>query len=165
MAEDAAFPILETFTVAPAVITGRFNLEEKAILLQPEDNVAVARADLARGISLLFRGTEIVLRDSIPAGHKFALREIPLGGWIYKYAQIIGKALYPIQAGEWVHTHNVELAHDLDHHEYAVDRPQPPELPDDLPRTFMGYRRADGRVGTRNYVAVVATSTRLTAAA
>jgi altronate hydrolase len=158
MAEDAAFPIIETFTAAPPVLAGRFQLEEKAILLGPDDNVAVARTDLARGITILFRGAEIVLRDSIPAGHKFALREIPLGAWIHKYSQIIGKALYPIQTGEWVHTHNVELAHDLDHHEFAVVSPQPPELPDDLPLTFNGYRRADGRVGTRNYIAVVATS-------
>jgi len=158
MGEDASFPILETYNVGPAVITGTYSLEEKAVLLSSNDNVAVARQDLGRGITVHYRGEHIHLKDSIPTGHKFALREISQGSYIYKYAQIIGKALYPIQPGEWVHTHNVELAHDLDHHEYAVDRPQPPELPGDLPRTFMGYRRSDGRVGTRNYIAVVATS-------
>lgn len=158
MGEDTTFPILESYTTEPAVITGTYTLEEKAILLSPQDNVAVARQDMARGITILFRGEEIRLKDSIPTGHKFALRGIAQGSFIYKYSQIIGKALYPIQPGEWVHTHNVELAHDLDQHEYAVDRPQPPDLPAELPRTFPGYRRADGRVGTRNYIAVVATS-------
>ena len=160
MAEDTTFPILQTFTIGPAiaVMTGRYPLEEKGILLSPDDNVAVARQDLAKGVEILFRGDEIPLRDIIPTGHKFALRPIPEGSYIYKYSQIIGKAMYPIQPGEWVHTHNVELAHDLDHHEFAVDRPQPPKLPADLPLTFMGYRRADGRIGTRNYIAVVATS-------
>jgi altronate hydrolase len=158
MGEDATFPILETYHFTPAVITGRYALEEKAILLAANDNVAVARQDLARGLDIVHRGVEIRLKDSIPTGHKFAVREISQGSYIYKYAQIIGKAPYPIQPGEWVHTHNLELAHDLDDHEYAVDRPRAPELPADLPRTFYGYRRQDGRVGTRNYIAVVATS-------
>src|SRR5881397_602305 len=129
MGEDATFPILETYNFTPAVITGTYPLAEKAILLSPNDNVAVARQDIARGVTILCGETEICLRDSIPTGHKFALREIPHGSYIYKYSQIIGKAMYPIQPGEWVHTHNVELAHDLDHHEYAIDRPQAPELP------------------------------------
>ena len=158
MGEDATFPILETYQFNPAVLTGRYTLEEKAILLAATDNVAVARQDLARGLDIVHRGEEIRLKDSIPTGHKFALREIPQGSFVYKYAQIIGKALYPIQPGEWIHTHNLELAHDLDDHQYAVDRPKPPEFPADLPRTFYGYRRQDGRVGTRNYIAVVATS-------
>src|SRR5262249_26520701 len=114
--------------------------------------------DIARGVTILFHGREIVLRDSIPTGHKLAVQAIPFGGYVYKYSQIIGRALVPIAAGEWIHTHNLELAPDLDQHEYAVDRPSPPELPDGLPVTFRGYRRADGRVGTRNYIAVVATS-------
>src|SRR5262245_43951635 len=126
MAEDAAFPIVETITIAPALDAGRYTLEEKAILLAPEDNVAVARCDIPRGATILYRGREIQLRDSIPVGHKLALREIPAGEYVYKYAQIIGKAPYSIQPGEWIHTHNLELAHDLDHHEYAIDRPQPP---------------------------------------
>jgi altronate hydrolase len=158
MPEDAAFPILDMPSVAPAVITGRYALEEKAILLAPADNVAVARQDIARGVTILFEGREILLRDSIPVGHKLALREIPQGAWVTKYAQIIGKTLCRVEAGEWVHTHNLELAHDLDHHEFAVEVPALPEVPADLPRTFRGYRRADGRVGTRNYIAVVATS-------
>src|SRR5262245_25758412 len=104
MGEDATFPILETYQFNPAVLTGRYTLEEKAILLAATDNVAVARQDLARGIDIVHRGEEIRLKDSIPTGHKFALREIPQGTFVYKYAQIIGKALYPIQPGEWVHT-------------------------------------------------------------
>lgn len=133
-------------------------LAEKTILLSPMDNVAVARMDLKRGMALT--GTEgvLVLRDNIDMGHKVARRNIPKGAFVYKYSHIIGAALSDIRPGEWVHTHNLDLTHDLEKAEFAVERPQPPAMPSELPRTFLGYRRADGRVGTRNYVAIVAAS-------
>jgi len=158
MGEDARFNILENSDSLPVVVSGRFPLAEKAILLSPGDNVAVARRELGRGLELAGPAGVIFLRDSIGTAHKVALCAIPQGSYVYKYSQIIGRARSAIQPGEWVHTHNLELAHDLNHHEYAVDRPQPPTLPADLPRTFLGYRRADGRIGTRNHIAVVATS-------
>lgn len=158
MGDDSAFPILESYEFTPSVTMGTYPLAEKAILLSPHDNVAIARQDIGRGVTIIHKGSEIRLRDSIPTGHKFALRDIAEGEFVYKYSQILGKAAFLIHAGEWVHTHNLELAHDLDHHEYAVSRPQPPALAPDLPRTFLGYARGDGRVGTRNYIAVVATS-------
>ncbi len=91
-------------------------------------------------------------------GHKFALRPIAKGSPVLKYAQPIGVALGDIRQGDWVHVHNVGLAHEVGDRTTGLEHPQPPPLPDDLPRSFMGYRRADGRVGTRNYVLVVPTS-------
>jgi altronate hydrolase len=158
MAEDSPFRILnEEGPVVPPVL-GRAALSDMAVLLSPGDNVAVVRRDLARGIELTLGQTSFVVGRSIPVGHKVAVRGIPIGTNVLKYSQIIGKATAEIRPGDWVHTHNVELSHDLEHHQYAVDRPRPPELPSDLPRTFHGYCRPDGCVGTRNYVAVVATS-------
>lgn len=158
MGEDATFPVPESGKPADVAATRRFPLAEKAILLSLQDNVAVARQDMSRGIELAGPAGVISLKDNITMGHKVALCAIPQDCYVYKYSQIIGKARCPIQPGEWVHTHNLALAHELDHHEYAVDRPQPPTLPAGLPRTFSGYRRLDGRVGTRNHIAIVATS-------
>ena len=158
MSEDAAFPILSQSASASPGVSGRRRLEEVALLLSTEDNVAVAREDFARGLELAHFANCIVLQDAIPAGHKFAIREIPQGSPVTKYSHEIGNALYPIRPGEWVHTHNVQVEHDLECHEYPVRHPVPVDFPPALPRTFRGYRRGDGRVGTRNYIAVLAAS-------
>jgi altronate hydrolase len=158
MSEDATFPILSQPASGSPGLAGRRRLEDVALLLSAEDNVAVAREDFARGLELIHEGPPVVLRDPVPAGHKFAVREIPQGSPVTKYAHEIGNALYPIQPGEWVHIHNVQVEHDLESREYPACRPAPIEFPAGLPRTFRGYRRADGRVGTRNYIAVLAAS-------
>ncbi len=155
---DKRLHILGNPDPASAIVSGRFPLEEKAILLSPGDNVAVARQDLGPGVELAAPGGAITLKDTVSTGHKFALCVIPPGGSVTKYSQIIGKACRTIHPGEWVHTHNMELAHDPARHEYAVRRPQPPALPDGLSLSFRGYVRQDGRVGTRNHIAVVALS-------
>ena len=158
MGEDGAFPILNVPGSLHVAASGRASLSEKVIRLAPADNVAVARTDLPRGLELVDDAGSIILRDSIGMGHKVALAALPHGGQVIKYSHVIGTALYPIQPGEWVHTHNLELDHDLDRAEFAVERPAPPALRDDLPRHFYGFRRPDGRVGTRNHIAVVAAS-------
>ncbi len=158
MSEDATFPILSQPAPGPPGLSGRRRLEEVALLLSGEDNVAVAREDLARGLELTRAGPSIVLKDAIPAGHKFAVREIPEGSPVTKYAHETGNALYPIQPGEWVHTHNVQAEHELLPREYPACHPAPVELPPGLPRTFLGYRRGDGRVGARNYIVVLPAS-------
>jgi len=158
MNEKVIPPILGPSGAAPSERRERYSLADVSILLSPEDNVAVARRDLAHGVEIACADRTFSLLDSIPAGHKLALREIEAGSPICKYSQIIGKASRLVRTGEWVHTHNVDPIHDLEQPEFAVTHPHPPELPVDLPKTFLGYRRPDGRVGTRNYIAVVATS-------
>ncbi len=158
MGEDEPFRILRGANLEAVGFSGRFELAQKTILLSPADNVAVAREDLARGAEMVSPLGSSRLRDNIPAGHKVAILPIGRGAEVRKYAQVIGMASRPIAAGEWVHTHNLEAAHDLDSAEFAVDRPLPPPLSADLPRTFLGFRRPDGRIGTRNYVAVLAVS-------
>jgi altronate hydrolase len=152
------FPVLSQPAPQCPGLTGRHRLEEVALVLSADDNVAVARADFSRGLELTRAGPSIVLKDAVPAGHKFAVREIPRGSSITKYSHEIGNALCPIRPGEWVHTHNVQADHDLEPREYPAYHPAPVDLPPGLPRTFRGYRRGDGKVGTRNYIAVLAAS-------
>ena len=127
-----------------------------AIRLHPSDNVAVARVALAAGTELSVEGVRVVTREAIPAGHKMALRAIRPGELVERYGQAIGRASQPIEAGRHVHTHNLsfeEQQFDYEFPETETPVPQRKDAP-----TFLGYQRADGRVGTRNYIAVVAAS-------
>ncbi|MFO0949968.1 MAG: altronate dehydratase family protein [Isosphaeraceae bacterium] len=131
--------------------------ELKAVLLRDDDNVAVAARPIPRGFVLrLGQGApEVEVREPIGLGHKVALAEIAEGEPIRKYGQIIGFASKPIPAGAWVHVHNVKA--DLFERDYAYASEKPPVPPMTERRTFQGYLRPDGRVGTRNYIAVIST--------
>jgi altronate hydrolase len=155
---DNSFPILPSSRAAGAEVTGTARFQDVALVLREGDDVAVALKDLARALEITAPGRTIRLRETIPMGHKFALRPIIAGNRVVKYAQPIGIALSDIGAGDWVHLHNLGLVYEVQNRVHAVDRPQPPIFPDHLPRTFQGYLRTDGRVGTRNYIVVLATS-------
>ncbi len=118
------------------------------IVLAPEDDVAIALTDLPAGASL----AGVTLATAVPRGHKIALHPLASGVAVRRYGQIIGQATRDIAAGEHVHVQNLGMsAHALEH-EFGADlRPLPPQ-PE---RTFQGYRRADGRAGTRNYLGVL----------
>ena len=124
------------------------------VRLDPDDNVAIATDSLRRGEAISVDGTKISLRGDIPAGHKVAISTVPSGQMIVKYGQPIGITTAPIQPGDHVHSHNL-----ADHHLVSDDLSEvnPPAAPTVLQRTFDGFQRPDGRVGTRNYVAVVST--------
>jgi altronate hydrolase len=131
--------------------------ENSAIHLNPLDNVAIARVPLAAGTKLRIDGVPIDVLDAVPAGHKIAVARIQPGEVIHRYGQSIGRAKLLIEPGRHIHTHNVsfeELAFD---YEYPVGDIAYPAPVKDMP-TFLGYPREDGRVGTRNYIAVVAAS-------
>ena len=118
------------------------------IILSPEDDVAIALADLAAGAV----AAGVTLLQAVPRGHKFARHAIAEGRPVRRYGQIIGQASRAIDVGEHVHVQNLGMsAHALEH-EFGADlralSPQPE-------RTFQGYRRADGRAGTRNYLGVL----------
>lgn len=127
------------------------------IHLHPKDNIAVARANLSSGQVIEVDGQSITLMDNVPMGHKVALKPIASGGRLVRYGQDIGASRAAIEPGQWVHTHNVafeELSFDYEYP--AAEVPFPP-APAKMP-TFLGFQRADGRAGTRNYIAVVAAS-------
>jgi len=78
-----------------------------ALLLAPHDNIAVATAELTAGSEREVGGHKIVLKDGVDVGHKFAVRRIASGSRIIKYGAPIGVAIRDIDAGEYVHTHNM----------------------------------------------------------
>lgn len=118
------------------------------IRLDPTDTVVTATRALEVGVAI----EQATTRALIPSGHKIATRDMAKGDVIRKYAQVIGYAAEPIHAGDHVHSHNVEFrGTDVDYEFGTNLRPVSRASGD----TFMGYRRENGQVGTRNYIAIV----------
>lgn len=119
------------------------------IRLDPADSVVTAVRALDAGAPV----EDAFAATSVPGGHKIATRRVAKGEPIRKYAQIIGWASEDIAPGDHVHTHNTEFRTPSRDYEFSTDlRPAEPAGSGD---TFMGFRRADGRVGTRNYIGIV----------
>ena len=131
--------------------------ENSAIHLHSTDNVAVARVPLTPDSELRIEGEPLRVRDHVPAGHKVALRRIAEGEIVRRYGQNIGRAKMLIEPGQHIHTHNLSYQETAFDYQYPVGDIPFPAPPRDMP-TFLGYAREDGRVGTRNYIAVVAAS-------
>lgn len=125
--------------------------------VNPADNVAVAFVEFPAGTSLSVAGRLVTLRETVPAGHKFALVDLPAGTPVIKYAGPIGRTTRAVSAGEWVHEHNLAtaLSGEL---EYAWN-PSPEAVAPDLATAagFDGYVREDGRVGIRNEIWIIPT--------
>ena len=123
--------------------------------LHANDNVVVALRALELGSNIETRGA-VSSQSSIPKGHKIALVDIEKDQPIRKYNQIIGFATCSISAGSHVHVHNCGMGElDLD---YAISSAATPvvTVSSAQRRTFMGYLRANGKVGTRNYIGLIA---------
>ena len=127
----------------------------KGIRIHPDDNVAVALEDLRRGETLALDSVSVTATEDIARGHKIALRDIKEGEPVVKYGNPIGLAKADIPAGAWAHVHNVRTGlsesadYTYDHKVYAQ--------PAVSPRTFMGYRREDGRAAVRNELWIIPT--------
>ena len=122
------------------------------IRLNGADNVLVSTRIVEKG-ETTFEG--VATRARIMRGHKMASTSIAEATPIRKFGQIIGFAKGNIEAGDWVHEHNVvmgELAHD---YAYAQAAKIEPVLPESERATFQGYRRKNGKVGTRNYIGIM----------
>lgn len=138
---------------------------QNAVVIDQRDNVAVATYQLKAGDEARYPmpdGTmeAVAVTDDIPLFHKIALVDIPKGEKIVKYGEFIGVATKDIRRGEHVHTHNCESSDDLkdavvtNTSAVAVKASSTVEGT----RTFMGFRRPDGRVGIRNHVLILPTS-------
>jgi altronate hydrolase len=135
-----------------------YALAEKAIVLRPEDDVAIAKVPLAAGTVLEDGTTRITVRQDIRPGHKVARRSVRAGAPVRRYGQVIGFATTDIAVGDHVHTQNLGIGElSADRYEVGVDVRPVDHHPADRMRYFDGYKRDDGRVGTRNYVAVIST--------
>jgi arabinonate dehydratase len=129
----------------------------KILLLREGDDVAVAVQPLASGEVILVNGTEIPTRRGVPAGHKVAVRAVPEGAPVHKYGQVIGFATRAIEAGDHVHVQNLGVKPLELEIEYSTAVPAVEMVPEAQRRTFQGFKRPNGRAGTRNYLAVVST--------
>ncbi|MGH9719089.1 MAG: UxaA family hydrolase [Bryobacteraceae bacterium] len=130
--------------------------ENSAIHLNAADNIAVARVPLSPGLQLRIDGIAVKVAEPVPAGHKIALKPIRPGEVVRRYGQVIGRARQAIETGHHIHTHNLafeELEFEYEYPSGDTPIPAPSKGP-----SFLGYVREDGRVGTRNYIAVVAAS-------
>ena len=129
----------------------------RLIRMNARDDVAIATSLVLPGQHCELDGVGVPVLDAIPMGHKIALREIAAGEAVRRYGEVIGRAKRAIGAGAHVHTHNLEFIEPaLDYEFPAADRAA--NAPGSGCPVFQGYARADGRAGTRNYIAVVAAS-------
>jgi altronate hydrolase len=152
--------------------------EVDLLVLREGDDVAVATRDLSPGDTVSASGAgPVAVGQPVPRGHKIALRAVPAGAEVHKYGQAIGVATADIAPGDHVHVHNLgfeEGARDAPLGGARTELPLPdgeagPRGPREVPQrsedtswgdggarpTFRGYRRADGRVGTRNFIAIL----------
>lgn len=129
---------------------------KKYIIINPRDIVAVALQELPEGLEIRTEeGPSFALREAIPRGHKFSLRTIEAGEPVIKYGMPIALAKEKIEQGRHVHTHNIKtgLGEIL---EYRYE-PLAIEEPRREHRSFMGYKRPDGRTGVRNEIWIIPT--------
>ena len=128
-------------------------LNEAALRLRDDDHVAVLKRTVKAGAELRFGANAVRAATTIPAGHKVAVCALRSGEAVRKYGQVIGFASRDIAPGDHVHTHNLEMR-DFDRaYEIGVDVRAVEYHP--AMRHFDGFARSGGRIGTRNYVAVI----------
>ncbi len=126
-----------------------------ALRLHAADNVVVARIDIAQGTVLADEGVTCLNR--IPAGHKIAVTPLKKGEAILKYNTIIGFAAADIRPGTLLHGHNIEFREFERDNAFGADVRKVEMVPEAERASFMGIVRANGQVGTRNYLGIIAT--------
>jgi altronate hydrolase len=130
--------------------------EARLIRIHPADNVAVTLEPLTAGTLAQVDGKRVEVRADVPAGHKIALEPLAAASAVVKYGFPIGSVVTDVQPGDWIHSDvlKTRLEGELKYRfERAAQTPNPPrEVP-----TFMGYRRKNGKVGTRNEIWIINT--------
>jgi altronate hydrolase len=131
-------------------------LERHVLVLRMNDDVGVARRPIPAQCHLTGPSSELISADPIPAGHKIALHDLPDQAPVRKYGQIIGFAHGHIARGAHVHSHNLAVREfPRDCQIGSAPTPGRPMPTPSSTRHFQGFLRPDGRVGTRNYLAVI----------
>lgn len=125
--------------------------QERVLRLDPRDNVLVALTDLREGETIGFRGENYILLSGVPAKHKFVTQDVAAGGEIIMYGVLVGRAQENLRRGELLSTRNIRHAAGGFHEREEESRWTPPDVSAWRNRTFLGYHRADGQVGTRNH--------------
>lgn len=121
------------------------------IRLDASDNVITVTKPMEAGSKV----EDVTTSTMIPRGHKLATKAMVKGEAVRKYAQVIGYAIQEIAAGDHIHVHNIEFRNTDAAYEYATDLRPATMVPEEQRDTFMGFRRPNGKIGTRNYIGIV----------
>ena len=127
----------------------------RVLKLDSRDNVLIALADLNQGEQISFEGQDYQLVSNIPAKHKFATENLSAGDNVIMYGVVVGAAVKPIPRGERLTTSNLQHRATDFHEQSGPYHWTAPDVSRWKQRTFLGYHRSDGQVGTRNYWVVV----------
>ena len=126
-------------------------MKHKVLKVHPKDNVLVALTNLSKGEIISFEGADYLLQEDIPAKHKFFMQDSKAGDKIIMYGVLVGKVQKDVLRGSRMSTDNTKHAsqpYDWRNRKYEW---QPPDVSKFIDRTFNGYYRSDGRIGTANY--------------
>ncbi|WP_139955970.1 UxaA family hydrolase [Flavicella sediminum] len=130
-------------------------MSKNYVQIDPKDNIIVAITNLEKGMSTTIQGKEIILKENIKQKHKYALNDFAIGDEIFMYGVLIGKAIEPIQAGCAITIGNVKHASAEFQDSKEKFTWTAPDASNFEGRTFNGYHREDGKVGTGNYWLVI----------
>jgi len=136
-------------------VTPGFSMPNKVLKLDSNDNVLIALTDLRKGEQIPFDSQTYTLESDVPAKHKFATEDLAIGATVRMYGVVVGKAVEPVRRGGLLTTRNLRHQAEEFHEKTQEVRWTPPDVSRWQQREFLGYRRADGQVGTRNYWIVV----------
>ncbi|HQX74176.1 MAG TPA: altronate dehydratase family protein, partial [Chitinophagaceae bacterium] len=126
-------------------------MKHKVLKVHPRDNVIVALTSLSKGETISFEGVDYLLPEEIPAKHKFFMQDMKTGDEVIMYGVLVGKAQMNIVKGSRMSTENIKHAAEPYAYRNAKFEWQAPDVSKFSGRTFNGYHRKDGRVGTANY--------------
>lgn len=126
-------------------------MKQRVLKIHPGDNVLVALAALEKGTVVSFEGTDYTLQEDIPAKHKFFINDMRNGDSVIMYSVLVGKTQNDIPRGHRMTTENTKHASGGYDWRNVTYEWQPPDVSAFKQRTFNGYHRSDGRVGTANY--------------
>jgi altronate hydrolase len=131
---------------------GNATTQGRVLQLDPRDNVLVALTDLRKAEHVSFLGKDYVLSSDVPAKQKFVTQDLAAGNEVIMYGVLVGRAVDAIRSGDLLTTRNIRHAAAVFHETQNVGRPwTPPDVSAWRMKTFAGYHRADGQVGSRNY--------------
>lgn len=130
-------------------------MNHRVTKVHPDDNVLVALANLQKGETIFYNGNQYTVAEPIPAKHKFVIEALQPGDAITMYGVLVGKAQNPIPKGGLISTTNIKHASNgYQVGERKLSWPKP-DVSKFLNKTFLGFHRADGKVGTANYWLVI----------
>jgi altronate hydrolase len=133
-------------------MSGNGSTQATVLGLDAKDNVLVALTDLRKGETASHLGSDYTLLSDVPAKHKFVTQDVSAGGDIIMYGVLVGHALESLRRGDLLSTRNIRHAAASFHErENAGPRWTPPNVSTWVDRSFLGYHRDDGQVGSRNY--------------